>query len=258
MAEALDEFRIEGINHNIAFLTAIMHHGRFRDGRLTTGFIAEEYPDGFHGRTMDDADKRRFAAAAVAAKLIRTQRAGHISGRVNGVMPVAERYVVMLDDEKLEVEHPRFEKSRLHATIGGEPFEAAIRWAPGETILHLAEKTGESAIQIERVAGGYRLSQGGNRVLASARSPLAAELAAMMPKKLPPDTSKFLLCPMPGLIVSVNVEKGQEVKAGETLAVVEAMKMENVLLAERDGTVKKINAKKGDSLALDDVILEFA
>jgi propionyl-CoA carboxylase alpha chain len=124
--------------------------------------------------------------------------------------------------------------------------------------MHLQEKDGAYAIQLRRVAGGYRLGQGGSEVTVTVRSPIAAELASLMPKKAPPDTSKMLLCPMPGLVVSVNVKEGQDVKAGEALAVVEAMKMENVLTAERDGVIKKINAAKGDSLALDDVILEFA
>jgi propionyl-CoA carboxylase alpha chain len=124
--------------------------------------------------------------------------------------------------------------------------------------MRLAGGDGQHAIQLSRIQGGYRLGQGGRTVTAQVRSPEAARLAALMPKKVAPDTSKMLLCPMPGLIVSVNVEVGQEVKAGETLAVVEAMKMENVLTAERDGTIKKINAAKGDSLALDEVILEFA
>jgi propionyl-CoA carboxylase alpha chain len=258
MSEALDEFRIEGINHNIAFLTAIMHHGRFRDGRLTTGFIAEEFPDGFHGREMDDVTRRRFAAAAVAAKLARTIRAGHISGQIDGCPPIAHEYVVTLDGHKLDVNDAYLGGVRLVAKIDGEPYEANLRWSPGEPILYLAEKSGETAVQISRVAGGYRLSQGGIRMLATVRRPDAAALAELMPIKVPPDTSKLLLCPMPGLVVSVNVEEGQEVKAGETLAVVEAMKMENVLTAERDGTVKKVNAAQGDSLALDDVILEFA
>ena len=257
MSEALDEFRIEGINHNIAFLTAIMHHGRFRDGRLSTGFIAEEYPDGFHGRALDDADRRRFAAAAAVAKLGRTARAGAISGRLNGAPPFPDRFVVTLGEEHVEIDNAYLTTGRLHAKIDGAEYEAGVRWHPGDAVMYLGEASGECAIQISRVAGGYRLSQGGIQVVASARSPRAAELAALMPKKLPPDTSKMLLCPMPGLIVSVNVIEGQEVKAGEVLAVVEAMKMENVLVAERDGIIKKINAKKGDSLALDEVILEF-
>ena len=258
MAEALDEFRIEGISHNIPFLTAIMHNGRFRDGRLTTGFIAEEYPDGFHGRALDDADRRRFAAAAVAAKLMRTVRAGAISGQLNGAVSFPHDFIVALGDESFEVRDAHLDGGRLAAAIDGTRYEADVRWAPGEAVMHLVEKSGETAIQIARVAGGYRLSQGGIRILVSVRRPAAARLAGLMPKKAPPDTSKMLLCPMPGLVVSVNVEEGQEVKTGETLAVVEAMKMENVLVAERDGTVKKINAHEGDSLALDEVILEFA
>ena len=258
IAEALDEFGIEGISHNVAFLTAIMHNGRFRDGRLTTGFIAEEFPDGFHGRAMNDAERRRFVAATVAAKLVRTARAGAISGQLNGAPPFPNAYVVTLGEGASDVRDAAFDGARLTMLIDNEPYEADLHWAPGDAVMHLTEKAGERAIRIARVAGGYRLSQGGMQVLATARRPAAAKLAALMPKKAPPDTSRMLLCPMPGLVVSVNVEVGQEVKAGETLAVVEAMKMENVLIAERDGTVKKVNAAKGDSLALDDVILEFA
>jgi propionyl-CoA carboxylase alpha chain len=124
--------------------------------------------------------------------------------------------------------------------------------------MHLREKDDEYAVQIARLAGSYRVRQGGAAATITVRSPHAAELAALMPVKAAADTSKFLLCPMPGLVVSVNVQEGQDVKAGESLAVVEAMKMENVLTAERDGKIKKVNAKKGDSLALDDVILEFS
>ncbi len=258
MAEALDEFRITGINHNIAFLTAIMHNGRFRDGRLTTGFIAEEYPDGFHGRAMDDEMRRSFAAAAIAAKLVRTERAAGISGQVNGAIRPPTEYIVKLGDDALNATGVHLHRGKLHAAIDGEPYEAGLRWHPGDPLLYLEEKSGTRAVQIARVHGGYRLSHGGVQIVATARRPQLAELAALMPKKAPPDTSKMLLCPMPGLVVSVNVEEGQDVKGGEVLAVVEAMKMENVLTAERDGTVKKINAKKGDSLALDDVILEFA
>jgi propionyl-CoA carboxylase alpha chain len=124
--------------------------------------------------------------------------------------------------------------------------------------MHIMENGERHTIQFSRRRGGYRLSQGGTSLLVTVRRPDAAKLAELMPKKAAADTSKFLLCPMPGLVVSVNVSEGQEVKAGETLAIVEAMKMENVLNAERDGTIRKINAKRGDSLAVDDVILEFA
>ncbi len=258
MAEALDEFRIEGINHNIAFLNAIMHHTRFREGRLSTGFIAEEYSDGFHGRPLEADRARRFVAAAVAAKVLRTARAGAISGALNGAHAPSHDYTVDIGEQRFAVSAARLHEGTLRATIDGVACQAGVHWHPGETLLRLNEGGTHTTFQLARLAGGYRLSQGGTSVIAIVRSPAAAKLAALMPKKAAADTSKFLLCPMPGLVVSVNVTEGQEVKAGETLAVVEAMKMENVLNAERDGTIRKVNAKKGDSLALDDVILEFA
>ena len=258
MASALDEFAITGINHNIAFLTAIMHNARFREGRLSTGFIAEEYPDGFHGAPLDDVLRCRFAAAAVAAKLIRTARASHISGALNGAVPLPHAFSISFEGRTLKVEDAHLHNQLLRAHIDETPYEATVRWHPGEALLHLDDKSGPAAIQIARVQGGYRLSQGGVCVVAAVRNAKAATFAALMQKKTAADTSKYLICPMPGLVVSINVTEGQEIKTGESLAVVEAMKMENVLLAERDGTVKKVNAKKGDSLALDDVILEFA
>jgi len=258
MAEALDQFRIEGINHNIDFLAAIMHSPRFREGRLTTGFIAEEYPDGFHGVPLDDVHARRFAAAAVATKIVRTIRAGAISGSLNGAHAPGSDFRVTLGDRTLEVKDASLKNGMLHATIDGVHYSARVDWHPGDAIMRIGEGSEVCAIQISRLHGSYRLRQGGTSVFATVRSRVAAELAALMPKKVAADTSRLLLCPMPGLVVSVNVSEGQEVKTGETLAVVEAMKMENVLTAERDGTIKKINAKKGDSLALDDVILEFA
>ena len=258
MAVALDRFRIEGIHHNIAFLTAIMHNKRFREGRLTTAFIAEEFPDGFHGQPLDNESRRSFVAAAVAARLVRTLRASGISGTMNGAHKVASEFVVALDGQDFNVTGANLAAGNLHLLINGKPFRAITEWQPGQPIMVLSTTSGDYTIQLTRVQGGYKLGQGGRTVTAVVRSPEAAALAALMPKKVAADTSKMLICPMPGLIVSVNVAVGQDVKAGETLAVVEAMKMENVLVAERDGTIKKINAAKGDSLALDDVILEFA
>jgi propionyl-CoA carboxylase alpha chain len=229
MANALDAFRIEGIRHNIAFLNAIMHHKRFRSGAITTAFIAEEYPDGFHGRPLDADAKRRFASAALAATVIRLRRAG-------GPPYEAGDFIVTLDGEAVEAR------------------EIGVDWQPGDALLALDDRT----IQIAPAPGGWTLAEGGMRTRAIVRTRRAAELAALMPVKVAADTSKLLLCPMPGLVVSVNVEAGQQVKSGDTLAVVEAMKMENVLTADYDVTVKKVNAKKGDSLALDDVIMEFA
>ncbi|MGD0143496.1 MAG: biotin/lipoyl-containing protein, partial [Rhizomicrobium sp.] len=215
-------------------------------------------PDGFHGRLLDETLTRRFAAAAVAAKLARTVRASSISGTLNGAHHGGTEFQVTFGDAAVAVTDAYFLDGRFRARIGGVAYEAAIDWEPGETTMFIAEGSERYAVQILRLQGGYRLSHGGAQVVATARSSTAASLAALMPKKAPPDTSRLLMCPMPGLVVSINVTEGQDVKSGETLAVVEAMKMENVLVAERDGIIKKVNAKKGDSLALDEVILEFA
>src|SRR5689334_3605557 len=258
MATALDQFRIEGINHNINFLTAIMHNAKFRSGKITTAFIAEEFPDGFHGMPMDETDHLRFVAAASAARLVRAMRARGISGTMNGTYKIGKDFVVSLDGRDFQVTGANLAAGNLHLTIDGKPYSAVTDWLPGQPIMYLTGSDGEHAIQITRCQGGYRLGQGGRTVTAVVRSPLGASLAALMPKKVAPDTSKMLLCPMPGLVVSINVKEGQEIKAGEALAVVEAMKMENVLTAQADGVVRKINAAKGDSLAVDEVIMEFA
>ena len=258
MADALDEFRIEGIHHNISFLAAIMHNPRFREGRLSTGFIAQEFPDGFHGRTIESARAQSFVAAAAAVKMIRAQRASAIAGTLDRPLAAHDSLVVSLGDQRFSVTDICLREGTLRAVIDGTPCEAEVAWSPGQSTMLVVDKGERYRIQIVRQRGGYRLSQGGTTVVASVRRPEAARLASLMPRKASADISKFLLCPMPGLVVCVNVSEGQEVKAGETLAVVEAMKMENVLNAERDGTVKKINFRRGDSLALDDVILEFA
>ncbi|HEY3778150.1 MAG TPA: acetyl/propionyl/methylcrotonyl-CoA carboxylase subunit alpha [Rhizomicrobium sp.] len=258
MGDALDEFRIEGIRHNIPFLAAIMHSPRFREGRLSTGFIAEEFPEGFEGRALEPARARRFVAAAIAARILRARRASAISGTLDGPLSANGTFVVRLGEQAYSIADASLEDQRLRMMVDGVPYDAEIRWNPGEPAMRIVEGGASHTIQFFRERGGYRLSQGGTRLLASVRRAEAAKLAALMPDKKSADTSKFLLCPMPGLVVSVNVAEGQEVKAGETLAVVEAMKMENVLNAERDGTIRRINAKKGDSLAVDEVILEFA
>ena len=258
MAAALDEFYIHGISHNISFLTAIMHNARFRSGKLTTGFIAEEFPDGFHGATLDAEATRRFVMAAVAAKLTRITRASQISGTLNGAHIPAEDFTATIGLNNYKVTAAVLDQGRMQLQFGGTPYATMVEWQPGAPLLYLREDGVQTAFQIMRVAGGYRLTQGGRSIVVTIRSPRNARLAILMPAKAPPDTSKLLLCPMPGLVVSINVTEGQEIKAGLPLAVVEAMKMENVLIAERDGTIKKINVKKGDSLAVDDVILELA
>ena len=258
MGAALDRFEIAGIAHNVSFLDAVMHHPRFREGRITTNFIAEEYPDGFKGAPASDDDLRLFVAAAVAAKLKRTERAGEIFGALKNALKVGDSFIVTVAGRDMAVCDAHLAVGSLHLAIDGKIFEGITDWFPGRPLLSLKHQGHETVFQIARHAGFYRLTQGGREFDAIVRSPQAAKLAALMPLKVPPDTSRLLLCPMPGLVTALSVSEGQEVKTGDPLAVVEAMKMENVLRAERDGIVAKILAKKGDSLARDDVILEFA
>ena len=269
MGNALDEFYVDGIQHNIPFLNAVMSHPRFKSGDFTTGFIAEEFPDGFEGAEVNETTREILVAVAARAHATMASRAVQISGQLHdGYAGEEERqnWVVTIDgknyeinigeddiaNEDLEVDVlPRWEADRArHLVVTGE-------WTPGQPLFQGQVNEKDVAVQVKPVDDGFLLSYRGASVKAAVRTPRAAELAALMPEKVPPDTSKFLLCPMPGLVVSIDVEVGQEVKAGEKLAVVEAMKMENVLPAERDGTVAKINAGPGDSLAVDEVILEF-
>ena len=257
MAAALDRFEIAGIAHNVPFLAAIMHNPRFLEGRLTTGFIAEEFPEGFKGAPLSAEDARLFVAAAVAAKLRRTQRAGQISGALNGGHLAGDSFVANMAGNGIAICDAHLAVGSLRLAIDGKIFEAIVDWFPGRPLLVLKQQGQETVFQIARHAGGYRLTQGGRELLVSVRSPQAAKLATLMLAKAPPDTSRLLLCPMPGLITALSVSEGQAVKEGDPLAVVEAMKMENVLLAERDGVIAKILARKGDNLGRDDVILEF-
>jgi propionyl-CoA carboxylase alpha chain len=258
MGAAFDRFEIAGIAHNVTFLDAVMHHPRFREGRITTNFIAEEYPEGFKGAPVSDDDLRLFVAAAVAAKLRRTQRAGEISGALKNALKLGDSFVVDTAGRDVAVCDAHLAVGSLHLAIDGKIFQGITDWFPGRPLLVLKHDGLQTVFQIARHAGFYRLTQGGRELDVIVRSPHAAKLAALMPLKAVPDTSRLVVCPMPGLVTSLSVREGQEVKTGDPLAVVEAMKMENVLRAERDGTVAKILAKKGDNLARDDVILEFA
>jgi propionyl-CoA carboxylase alpha chain len=263
MADALDSFVVGGIEHNIPFLSALMQHPRWREGRLSTGFIAEEYPDGFHPRDPDEEEKAIVAAIAVAVELIRRDRLDRLPGRLAPHSGrVKSEWSVRIGDEYLPVRVAGGAVSiplRIELAVGdGEPLTVASDWRPGEIVWRGTVRDRRVAAQIYGILNGIRVAWRGLAVTARAMLPRIAELDRLMPVKAPPDTSKLLLCPMPGLVVSIAVSEGQEIKAGETLAIVEAMKMENVLRAERDLTVSKINVRKGDSLAVDAVIMEFA
>ena len=258
MQGALDEFLIEGVSHNIGFLAALMAHPRFREGRLSTGFIAEEYADGFHAADLPHDDPARLAAVAASVHRAYRERAAQISGQHPGAgRRVAEDWVVVLGEESFEV-GVRPVAGGFDVAVDGAPFEVRTDWRLGEALFRATIGGTALCVQVARLNVGYRLTHSGSRLDARVLDPRVARLAVHMPLKAPADTSKFLLSPMPGLLVSVAVVVGQEVKAGEELAVVEAMKMENVLRAGRDGTVAVLRAQPGDSLSVDQAILEFA
>ncbi|MBS7539206.1 acetyl-CoA carboxylase biotin carboxylase subunit [Ancylobacter lacus] len=263
-ADALDAFALDGIQHNIPFLAALMRHERWKAGRLSTGFIAEEYPGGFAGAALEAPLARRIAAVAAVIDNIANARKRRISGQLPGRPVVFEhRRVVRLGGESLPCEVDRSAGGFIVTFLDaqGRPagtHELRTGWKPGDPVWQGAYDDDAIAVQVRPRLNGFVLSHAGVTVEAIVYTEREAALAALMPEKVSAASGKQLLCPMPGLVVSVAVGEGQEVKAGEPLAVVEAMKMENVLRAERDGVVKKVLAKAGDSLAVDAVILEFA
>jgi len=258
MREALDAFYIRGLNHNISFLSALAGHPRFQAGRLSTAFIAEEFPDGFHGVTPDpDATADLVAVIATVHHLYERRahaRAPHFQAKGS---KVGGDWVVKLDGVPHAVSV--VETADGFAVVGSTSSrEVLSAWRLGDPLYQGRIDGRPITVQIDRNGVGYRVTHGGASCKVMVLGSRAAELDAHMPEKLPPDMSRFLLSPMPGLLVSLAVHPDEEVKAGQTLAVVEAMKMENILKAERDGKVAKLHAKAGDSLAVDQIILEFA
>ncbi|WP_105374792.1 acetyl-CoA carboxylase biotin carboxylase subunit [Neorhizobium huautlense] len=258
MGAALDDFEVEGIGHNLPFLSAVMGQERFRSGRLTTAYIAEEFPEGFSGVLPNQAAARKLVAIAVLVNQALQERAVEISGTIgNHRRVVGKEWVATLAgfEEAVTLEATLDGTSVVFAD--GRRMSVASGWLPGQShaVFHI---DGEGmGVKVNLVGSAIRLRWRGMDVTARVRSPRVAELARLMPKKAPPDTSKMLLCPMPGVITLVAVKAGDHVEAGQTLATVEAMKMENVLKAERKGVVKRVAAAPGQSLAVDELILEF-
>jgi propionyl-CoA carboxylase alpha chain len=249
---ALDRFELEGLGHNVDFVSAIMQHPRFRSGNLTTGFIAEEYPDGFHGAPASETLLRNLAAIAAFAACAQADRALHVDGQLGNQLDPPARWqvtiggashTVLLDDGAMSVD--------------GHPLDIEMEYTPGDHLI-LAEIDGaELAVKIAKTRAGFKLTARGASHKATCMPSHIAPLASYMIEKIPPDLSRYLLCPMPGLITAINVKAGDKVEAGQPLAVVEAMKMENILRAEKSGVVKIVNAAAGESLAVDAVILEM-
>jgi len=258
MRVALDSFEVEGIGHNLPFVAAVMDHPKFISGDMTTAFIAEEYPDGFEGVTLPETDLRGVAAACTAMHRVSEIRRTQVSGRMdNHARRVGDNWVVNLQGESWPVTTAADPDGSTVSFEDGGTLRVSSDWTPGDQLAHLQVNGAPLVLKVDKIPGGFRIRSRGADLKVHVYSPRQAELAALMPEKLPPDTSKMLLCPMPGLIVKVDVEVGDEVQEGQALCTVEAMKMENILRAERKGIVSKINAGAGDSLAVDDVIMEF-
>ena len=248
---ALDAFEIEGLGHNIDFVSAIMQHPRFRSGELTTGFIAEEYPDGFHGAAASDEVKQHLAAIAGFVATARADRARQVDQQLNGELEPPYDWSVTIGGQTFAVSLDE------EITVDGEPVDLALEYTPGDRLIEAEVGNVAYGIKIEPTRTGFKLTTRGAIHKVQVLPARIAPLTRHMIEKVPPDLSKFLICPMPGLLVSLNVKEGDKVEAGQPLAVVEAMKMENILRAEKSATVKAINAKQGESLAVDAVILEL-
>jgi len=257
MSLALDEFYIQGVRHNIGFLAALMAHPRFAEGRLSTDFIADEYPDGFHSQDLVPDDPKLLVAVAAAVHRGFQERASLISGQTTGRMRVvSDDWVVLLQNQATPV-RVSMNEGGYAVSMKGLDAEIQTGWKLGDPVFKGTLNGALICLQVERVDIAYRLYHRGGEVDVLVLNERAAELQMLMPEKEIADTSNLLLSPMPGLLVSLAVTKGQEVKAGEELAVIEAMKMENVMRAEKDGVIAIIKAKPGDSLMVDQVILEF-
>jgi propionyl-CoA carboxylase alpha chain len=260
-SDALDRFVIEGIRHNIPFLAALMRHERWRAGRLSTGFIAEEFGEGFHLQPPDEAVADILACVGAAIDHQLNLRRRQISGQIRHKTHAAvqrERVVLMAGRAIDVLVEPSDGGLAVQFGASGVRHGLKSDWVPGGKLWSGTFDGQAVSVQIRPILNGFSLSHGGFTTDVRVFTEREAQLAALMPEKKANDTSKVLLCPMPGLVKAIPVSEGQEVKSGEALCIVEAMKMENVLRAERDGTVKRIKAKVGESLAVDAVILEFA
>ncbi|WP_421928992.1 acetyl-CoA carboxylase biotin carboxylase subunit [Neoaquamicrobium sediminum] len=260
MSGALDDFEVEGIGHNLPFLSAVMEHPRFKEGRLTTAFIAEEWPEGFAGVTPDDGEARTLAAVAAFVNLRTQKRNVLISGTLaNHPRHVGRDWVVKLNGSGEFAVNVRDEGGKTQVAFVDDDSSLAVAsdWLPGRSHAHFTVGGRRIGVKVQLANSGWRLRWRGIDAKAHVRSPRVAELSRLMPEKLPPDTSKMLLCPMPGVVTAIAVAAGDEVQEGQALATVEAMKMENVLRAERRGVVKSVAVEPGSSLAVDELIMEF-
>ncbi len=256
LAVALDQFDIDGVGNNIPFIATVAQQERFRDGNLSTNYIAEEFPEGFAGAKLDDGDMLALAALACRAAFQLETRGFEGSGTLTGQHVIAERSVI-IGEERWDFSIPKSDESFVLMTDDGQGLLIEDGWQPGESIA-ASEIDGRTIhVRMDRVTSGFRMRYRGADLVAKVVLPHVADLMKYMPVKSPPDMSRYLLCPMPGQVIRIDVAEGQVVEEGQPLAIVEAMKMENVLKAERRAKVAKLNVEKGAVLAVDAVIMEF-
>ncbi|MBQ0770998.1 MAG: acetyl/propionyl/methylcrotonyl-CoA carboxylase subunit alpha [Sphingomonadales bacterium] len=250
--DALNRFELIGPGHNIDFLSALMQHERFREGNITTNFIAEEYPDGFHGAPASDELLRNLAAIGAFAATAHADRARRVDNQLGKRLDPPSEWQVKIGDTIMDVSI-----SEEEIVVDGQDVDLSMEYTPGDSLI-LAEVAGKPlSVKIAKTASGFALNSHGATHKARILPAHVAQHAVHMIEKIPPDLSKYLLCPMPGLLVALHVAVGEAVVEGQPLAVVEAMKMENILRAEKNGVVKSLEAAQGDSLAVDAVILEL-
>ena len=256
MENALDRFEIEGIGHNLPFLSAVMGHTRFKSGNITTAFIDEEYPDGFEGVNPSDDILDVLSVTALIITRMKMQRISARDSTFDNPVPKEDNLVTRIARKNTNVTISDV-KDGYKISFEKKSFEASIKYELGGTLAELSINGNQHAVKVTPVIGGYLLRLRGVEQVVKVMNSRIAELSDLMPDKLPTDTSKFLLCPMPGLMVSIMVSEGDIIEEGQSLAMVEAMKMENVLRAEKPGKVSKISVAEGDSLAVDEIIMEF-
>ncbi len=255
--QALDAFRIEGLGHNVDFLSALMQHPRFRSGELTTGFIAEEYPDGFTGAAASDGLKRGLAAIGGVIATVDADRARRIDQQLSGDLYAPGDWAVRIGEREEGSTSYEVRLDEDAILVDGDPVNVSFDYTPGETVVDLELEGEAMTIQLAPTRTGYAITTRGRTHHLRILPQRIAHLTKHMIEKTPPDLSKMLICPMPGLLVKLHVTEGEDVQPGQPLATVEAMKMENILRAEKEGTIAKINADEGASLAVDAVILEL-
>ena len=258
MQDALDEFVVEGIGHNLPFLSAVMGHKRFQSGYITTAFIDEEWPDGFSGVTAGESELIEFSLSALLFSAICERRDDATDTDRFGFRAATESNKTVRINRRNQAYGFYWEADTLNVdSADGARYVVTSDWKPGDQTATVTLNENQFLLKVEPVTGGYRLRRRGIDLVVQVLTHRTAQLAELMPEKIPPDTSKFLLCPMPGLVVKLNVEVGEAIQEGQILAIVEAMKMENSLRAEKAGVVANIPVAEGDSLAVDAIIMEF-